>query len=124
MAIAMTRQSDPARAAGLLEATLTDVEAAIAQDPNTAAHYRRAWDLYRQLGRYDEALAAAQRAVHLAPRHRAQRALRGAWLRGRYRGHARRRRAGIALTPDLATAHFARATALLLMGDFDGGWRE
>jgi len=67
MAIAMRPDSDPARAAGVLEAALADVEAAIARDPSTAAHHRRAWDLYRQLGCYDEALAAAQQAVRLAP---------------------------------------------------------
>ena len=126
MAIAMTHKSNPARAAGLREAALTDVEVAIARDPNTAAHYRRAWDLYRQLGRYNEALAAAQRAVHLAP----DRAIAHSELSaahgcvgdiGAMRAAAEQ---AIALTPDLATAHFARATALWLMGDFDAAWRE
>lgn len=126
MAIAMTSETRPVPTTEALEAALADVEAAIARDPNSLAHHRRAWDLYRQLGRYGEALAAAQHAVRVAPNS----AVAHSELSAAYGclGDIPAMRAAaeqaIALAPDLATAHFARATALLLTGEFEAGWRE
>jgi hypothetical protein len=126
MAIAMTSETHPARATEGLEAALADTEAAIARDPTALAPHRRAWDLYRQLGRYDAALTAAQRAVRVAP----DSAIAHSELSAAYGclGDIPAMRAAaeqaIALAPDLAAAHFARATALLLTGDFEAGWPE
>lgn len=109
-----------------LEAALAQTQAAIARNPDTVALHRHAWDLYRRLGRYHDSLAAARRAVDLAPgdamAHTELAAAYGAL------GDTAAMRAAteqaLALAPGLATAHFARGTALLLTGAFEEGWRE
>lgn len=122
----LLREAGRLQREGALEAALALIVQGIAQTPNVAAYHRRAWELYRLLGRPQEALAAAQRAVTLTPDGATGfaelAAAHGALLDiAAMRGAAER---AIALAPDLAAAHFSRAAALLLQGNFAEGWRE
>jgi tetratricopeptide (TPR) repeat protein len=113
------RQDDPATALDYMQASLR-------HGIDTPLYLRNICEVYRALGRLDEALQAAQRATTLAPAdplclhnqavihyHRlepdaaldcADRALR--------------------LDPGLPGAHFVRAEVLLLRGDLAEGWEE
>jgi hypothetical protein len=126
MAITMAREISPTADTEELHAALAQAQAAMARDPDSAAPHRRAWDLYRQLGRYPDALAAARQAVRLAPGNAAaHNELAAAYgCLGDIAAMRAAAEQAIAFAPDLAPAHFARAAALLLMGDFDTGWRE
>jgi hypothetical protein len=112
--------------AGDPEAALALLEQAIATAPDIARYHRRAWTLLRQLRRYDEALTAARRAAALAPGDATAFADLAA-AHGCLREVAAMRAAAeqaIALDPALPAAHFARAAALLVDGDFAEGWQE
>jgi len=89
-------------------------------------YWRNIAELYRVLGRLDDAIAAARRATLLAPAdplslqnqaiihyHRLE-------LEESLACSAR----ALAIAPALPGAHFARAEALLLRGDWAEGWEE
>ena len=102
------------------------MERSIAVAPMEALYYRNICEVYRVLGRLDEALVAGRRAAALAPQdvqcyhnlgvlhyHRLE--LDEAIACGER---------AIALDPDFAGAHFGIAEASLLRGDFERGWEE
>jgi tetratricopeptide (TPR) repeat protein len=102
------------------------MERSIAASPLEALYYRNICEVYRVLGRLDEALVAGNRAASLAPDdvhchnnlgvlhyHRLE--LDEAIACGER---------AIALNADFAGAHFGIAEASLLRGDFGRGWEE
>jgi Tfp pilus assembly protein PilF len=117
--IIASRQGEPEKSLELMERSLR-------HGSNTPLYLRNICEVYRTLGRLDEAVEAARRATALAPAdplclhnqaiihyHRleleaaldcAERALR--------------------INPSLPGAHFIRAETLLLRGDWTEGWEE
>ena len=102
------------------------MERSIALAPMEALYYRNICEVYRVLGRLDEALVSGNRAASLAPGdvhchhnlgvlhyHRLE--LDEAIAAGER---------AIALDPNFAGAHFGIAEASLLRGDFARGWEE
>ena len=102
------------------------MERSIALAPMEALYHRNICEIYRVLGRLDEALTAGRRAAALAPRdvhcyhnlgvlhyHRLE--LDEAIAVGEK---------AIELNPDFAGAHFGIAEASLLRADFERGWEE
>jgi tetratricopeptide (TPR) repeat protein len=111
---------------GRLAESAALMERSIAGQPGNAIYHRNICEVYRVLGRYDEAVAAGRRAIQLSPQdphcynnlgvtyyHRldlaeaidcAEKALK--------------------LDADFAGAHFGMAEALLLRGDFARGWEQ
>ncbi len=102
------------------------MERSIAVAPMMALYHRNICEVYRVLGRLDEALVAGRRAAALAPDdvhcyhnlgvlhyHRLE--LDEAIACGER---------AIALDSDFAGAHFGIAEASLLRGDFERGWEE
>jgi hypothetical protein len=113
------RRGDPNQALALMEGALR-------HGIDTPLYLRNICEVYRTLGRLDEALGAAQRATSLAPAdplclhnqaiihyHRLE--LDAALACG---GRALR------IDPSLPGAHFVRAEALLLRGEWAEGWEE
>jgi tetratricopeptide (TPR) repeat protein len=111
---------------GDITRSLALMERSLAYGPDTPLYHRNICEVYRAVGRLDDALAAARRATALAPAdplclhnqavihyHRLEldQALECA-------GRALR------IDPALPGAHFARAEALLLRGDWAEGWEE
>jgi tetratricopeptide (TPR) repeat protein len=113
------QQGRAAEAAALMERS-------IAHSAATAAYHYNICEVYRVLGRYDEALAAGRRAVSSTPEDPDCHADLG--ITHYYRlaldqaidcaAHA------IALDANFAGAHFGLAEALLLSGQFEQGWEE
>jgi Tfp pilus assembly protein PilF len=102
------------------------IERSIALAPMTPLYYRNVCEMYRVLGRHDEALAAGNRAAALAPAdphchhnlgvlHYHRQELDQAIAAGE---------AALRLDPQLPGAHFGIAEASLLRGDFARGWDE
>jgi tetratricopeptide (TPR) repeat protein len=126
-------QADALHLAGIVAFRLGDItrslalmERSLAYGTDTPLYHRNICEVYRAVGRLDDALAAARRATALAPAdplclhnqavihyHRLEldQALECA-------GRALR------IDPALPGAHFARAEALLLRGDWAEGWEE
>ena len=105
---------------------VTLLERAIVKEPNNGLFLRNISEMYRVVGRLDDALAAARRAVDLQPGDAA--ALQNRAVIHHERGEielglACSRRAA-ALRPDMAGAHFAIAEAQLLRGEYAEGWEE
>ncbi|MBS0558542.1 MAG: tetratricopeptide repeat protein [Proteobacteria bacterium] len=89
-------------------------------------YWRNIAELYRVLGRLDDAIGAARRATRLAPAD-------PLCLQNQAIIHYHRLELGealdcsaraLAIAPALPGAHFARAEALLLRGDWAEGWEE
>ncbi|HET6305746.1 MAG TPA: tetratricopeptide repeat protein [Rhodopila sp.] len=102
------------------------LEQAIARGINTALYLRNICEMYRTLNRLDEALAAGRRAVALAPSD-------PLCLHNLAVIHYERVEIedsiacadrSLLMSPDFPGAHFARAEALLLKGDWAPGWEE
>ncbi len=102
------------------------IERSIALAPTAALYHRNIGEIYRVLGRLDEALVAGRRAAALAPEdvhcyhnlavvhyHRLE--LDEAIACGER---------AIALDPDFPGAHFGIAEAALVRGEFERGWEE
>jgi hypothetical protein len=113
------RRGDPAGALALMERSLR-------HGIDTPLHLRNICEVYRVLGRMDDALAAARRAAALAPAD-------PLCLQNQAIVHYHRQELDAALAcasgalridPSLPGAHFARAEALLLRGDWAEGWEE
>jgi Tfp pilus assembly protein PilF len=113
------KRGDGAEAARLIEQS-------IGLAPTVALYHRNLGEIYRVLGRLDEALVAGRRAVTLAPEdvhcyhnlsvlhyHRLE--LHEAVACGER---------ALAIDPDFPGAHFGVAEASLLRGDFKRGWDE
>ena len=105
---------------------VTLMERAIGKEPHNGLYLRNISEMYRVVGRLDDALAAARRAVDLQPGDAA--ALQNRAVIHHERGEielglACSRRAAN-LRPDMAGAHFAIAEAQLLRGEYAEGWEE
>jgi hypothetical protein len=105
---------------------VTLLERAIAKEPQNGLYLRNISEMYRVVGRLDDALRAARRAVELQPGDAA--ALQNRAVIHHERGEielglACSRRAA-SLRPDMAGAHFAIAEAQLLRGEYAEGWEE
>jgi tetratricopeptide (TPR) repeat protein len=103
---------------------LARMEQAIARGVDTALYLRNICEVYRTLGRLDDALAAGRRAAILAPND-------PLCLHNLAVIHYERleltdsiacAERALAMNATLAGAHFARAEALLLRGDWAEGW--
>jgi hypothetical protein len=102
------------------------MERSIALAPMEALYYRNICEVYRILGRLDEALVAGKRAASLAPNdvhcHHNLGVLHYHRLELDEAVAAGER--AIALDPNFAGAHFGIAEASLLRGEFARGWEE
>jgi hypothetical protein len=105
---------------------VTLLERAIAQEPRNGLYLRNISEMYRVVGRLDDALAAARRAVALQPGDAA--ALHNQAVIHHERGEIENglacSRRAVSLKPDMAGAHFAIAEAQLLRGEYAEGWEE
>ena len=112
--------------AGRIEAAVARMERSIAFAPTNALYPRNLGEVYRAAGRHEDALRTGLRAVELAPEDPLAWGNLGIIRYSRLEipealacaEHA------IARAPDQANAHFLRAEALLLRGDFAAGWEE
>ena len=113
------RQGDIAMALDLMERSLR-------HGIDTPLYLRSICEVYRALGRLDEALATAQRATALAPADPLCLHNQAVIHYHRVELEAALDCAGRALRidPSLPGAHFIRAEALLLRGDWAEGWEE
>jgi hypothetical protein len=130
---AMPNQGDALHLAGIVafrrgdpDRALTLMESALRHGIDTPLYLRNICEVYRTLGRLDEALAAAQRATALAPAD-------PLCLHNQAIIHYHRLELDAALEcgaqalridPSLPGAHFVRAEALLLRGEWAEGWEE
>lgn len=109
----------------LLEA-LGLMQTALERGPNTAVYLRNICELLRILGRLDEALAAGVRAVELEPNDVL--ALHNLAIVHYHRRELPQSLAvadrALVIRPNMPSAHFARAEALLLAGNWQDGWDE
>ena len=105
---------------------VTRVERAVALRPDVALFHRNLCELYRRLGRHDDALAAGRRAVALDPKDKFA-------LHNLNVLHYQRRELdaaiecaerALAIDPEMPGAHFGIAEAALARGDFARGWKE
>jgi tetratricopeptide (TPR) repeat protein len=113
------RQGDIAKALDLMERSLR-------HGIDTPLYLRNICEVYRALGRLDEALDAARRATALAPADPLCLHNQAVIHYHRLELDAALDCAGRALRidPSLPGAHFVRAEALLLRGDWAEGWEE
>ncbi|HEY8288790.1 MAG TPA: tetratricopeptide repeat-containing glycosyltransferase family protein, partial [Acetobacteraceae bacterium] len=111
---------------GRHQEALDKIEAAIERGADIALYLRNICEIYRTLNRLDDALAAAQRAAALAPSD-------PLCLHNLAVIHYERMEIdasidaanqSLMMAPNLAGAHFARAEALLIKGEFAEGWEE
>jgi len=113
------RQGDVAKALDLMERSLR-------HGIDIPSYLRNICEVYRTLGRLDEALATAQRATALAPADPSCLHNQAIIHYHRLELDAALDCAGQALRidPSLPGAHFIRAEALLLRGEWAEGWEE
>ncbi len=102
------------------------IEQAAEANPKEPLFQHHLQEIYRRLGKLDEALAAARRVVANFPQDALAWANLAAIHRDRLElaeatAHAQH---ALSLNPDLAEAHFVLAEAWLLQGDFERGWPE
>jgi hypothetical protein len=111
---------------GRQQEALEKMEQAIARGVDIALYLRNICEVYRTLNRLDDAVAAARRAASLAPSdplclhnlsviH---------YERVEIEESIEAAERALMMKPDMAGAHFARAEALLIKGDWARGWEE
>lgn len=102
------------------------MEQAIARDPQNHLYLRNISEMYRVVGRLDEALAAARRAIALRPDDAIGYHNQAVILheRGQIAEGLASSRHAASLKHDMPGAHFAIAEAQLLLGEFAEGWEE
>ncbi len=112
--------------AGRVEAALSRMERSLVLAPDNPLYPRNLCEVYRAAGRHEEALATGLRAVALAPEDPLALGNLGIIHYSRLEITAALACAERALArlPDHANAHFLRAEALLLSGDWAAGWEE
>lgn len=108
------------------EASLEFMEASLRYGIDTPLYLRNICEVYRTLGRLDDALAAAQRATTLAPVDPL--CLHNQAIIHYHRGELDACLAcaaqALRIDPGLPGGHFVRAEALLLRGEMAEGWEE
>ncbi len=112
--------------AGRIEAALARMERSLALAPDHPLYLRNICELYRAAGRHEEALRSGLRAVALAPDDPLALGNLGVIHYSRLEiaeALACAERA-LARMPDHANAHFLRAEALLISGDWAAGWED
>jgi tetratricopeptide (TPR) repeat protein len=111
---------------GRQQEAVAKMERAITLGVDIALYLRNICEVYRTLNRLDDAVVAAKRAVALAPSD-------PLCLHNLSVIHYERveidesiecAERALLMSPDLAGAHFARAEALLIKGDWARGWEE
>lgn len=111
---------------GRTEEAVERLEAAMRHGVDTPLYLRNLCEAYRVLGRLDDALAAAEQAVALAPGDPVS--LHNLSVIHYHRLEPRasldRAREAIAIDPRLPGPHFAVAEAQLLLGQWEEGWAE
>lgn len=126
-------QGDALHLAGVVAFRLGDIDTALdlmvrslRHGIDTPLYLRNICEVYRALGRLDEALATAQRAIALAPADPLCLHNQAVIHYHRLELQAALDCAGRALRidPSLPGAHFIRAEALLLRGEWAEGWQE
>ena len=111
---------------GRLEEALASLERARSIKPGSPELHINLGNVLRRLGRFQEALDSCEQAVRIEPRSPEAHLNLGAALydlnvpQAAVQSYDR----ALALRPDFAGAHQNRAYALLLAGDFAGGWEE
>ncbi|HEV2303298.1 MAG TPA: tetratricopeptide repeat protein [Stellaceae bacterium] len=119
LGIVTFRRGDQIEAARLMER-------AIARAPANALFHRNICEVYRIIGRYDDAAVAGKKAVALAPGEPHCHNNLGVthYHRLEIADAVQCAERAMALAPDFAGAHFGLAEALLISGDFARGWQE
>jgi len=111
---------------GRQEEGVAKMEQAIDRGVDIGLYLRNICEVYRTLNRLDDAVAAARRAVALAPSDPL--CLHNLaviqYERGEIDASIDAADQALMMKPDLAGAHFARAEALLIKGDWAQGWEE
>ena len=109
---------------GRPEAALIRFRRALALNPGAAEVHFNLGNTLRQTGALEDAVDSVTRAVALDPAHNRARANLGVTLRdlGRIEEAVAVLDAAIVRDADYADAHWNRALALLLAGDFERGW--
>jgi tetratricopeptide (TPR) repeat protein len=111
---------------GRQQEAVAKMEQAIERGVDIALYLRNICEVYRTLNRLDDAVTAGRRAVSLAPSD-------PLCLHNLSVIHYERveidesidcAERALLMSPDLAGAHFARAEALLIKGDWEHGWEE
>jgi tetratricopeptide (TPR) repeat protein len=102
------------------------IERAIAGRKDSSLHYRNICEIYRRLGRLEEAIAAGKRAVELNPKDPHCRVNLAIiyYASCEFEKSAECCEEALALAPKLPGAHFELAEALLVRGEFERGWEE
>jgi len=119
LGVLAARRKDFAGAADL-------IERALVKSSNAGLYYRNVCEIYRRLGRLNDAVSAASRAVELNkddPHSLVNLAII-CYACCRFAEGAACAEKAIALAPDLASAHFELAEAFLVEGKFERGWEE
>ncbi len=133
MLAAAPRQPDALHLSGIVafrlgrhEEALAKIEEAIERAVDPSLYLRNIAEVYRVMGRLDDAAAAARRAVALRPSDPVCLHNLAVILYERLEPEASIAAADQALlmNPDLPGAHFAAAEALLLLGQMERGWEE
>jgi hypothetical protein len=102
------------------------IERAIAGRKDSGIHYRNICEIYRRLGRLEEAVAAGKRAIELNPAdpHSLVNLAIIYYASCEFEKAAECCEQALALAPNLPGAHFELAEALLVRGEFERGWEE
>ncbi len=111
---------------GQIERALALMERAIDKGVDTALFYRNIGELYRVLGRLDEAKETARRSVALSPHDALALMNFGVILAERQEHDAAIDcfERAMQIAPAMASAHFGLAEVLLGKGEFARGWAE
>lgn len=102
------------------------MQRSLAHGLDQSMYLRNICEVYRVLGRFDEALASVSRALELSPGDPLglhNQAMLLAEL-GRYDEAVASARAALLVQPDMAAAHFLLAEIALLRGEMAEGWEE
>jgi hypothetical protein len=111
---------------GRQQEALEKMEKAIEYGIDIALYLRNICEVYRTLNRLDDAVAAARHAASLGPSdplclHNLA-VIR--YERVEIQESIAAAERALMMSPDMAGAHFARAEALLIKGDWEQGWEE